>query len=96
MSKLYYTNRNFLTWEKLKTYKLKSVYSGDTAYEFIIGSVESPEGISDISMLIRKFVYDKLNSGEYKIDKEKSQYGKLVIVDRYGAEVPQMVEKFLY
>jgi len=96
MSKMYYTNRNFLTWKKLKTYKLKPVYSGDIAYEFIIGSVESPEGISDISMLIRKFVYDKLNSGEYKIDKEKSQYGKLVIVDRYGAEVPQMVEKFLY
>ena len=47
-------------------------------------------------MLIRKLVYDKLNSGEYKIDKEKSQHGKLVIVDRYGAEVPQMVEKFLY
>lgn len=77
------------TWPAFTTEaKLKPEFGTDPLYVIHYGSLDDdPVGVSDLTMLMRKSIYDKLLSGEYVVSPDSNRVNRLIVLDRDGKTV---------
>lgn len=78
-----------------KEAKIKT--TGEEIIEVVIGEADYDyDGWCDITIWIRKTVYDKVMSGAYSIDKDSHWRRQLYILDENGKNIEPFKENFIY
>ena len=97
MGSIYYIHTNPKAWAAYDTgKKLKDEYGGDELMKIRYGVFDDFPGIQDLEMYMRKQVYTKLMSGEYKVSRESHSKRSLVITDKNGTVIEPVKEDFCY
>lgn len=69
--------------------------TGEECVEVVYGSADNDyEGSADLTIYMRKSVYDKVMSGEYSIKQTRTD--SLVVLDKKGIPVRPIVEEYVY
>lgn len=87
--------RNPKTWSVLdRGETLKA--TGEPVVKVQYGSCDDYPGMYELSMYMRKSVYEKCLSGEYAVSPESDLVTGLVLVDRTGNPVPPVKTGIVY
>lgn len=84
LSSIYFIFTNPKHWHTYLTSKrLKEKYSNEPLYNVRYGVLDDdPDGTTDLEMLMRESVYQKVMSGEYTVSQESKYRHKLILVDK--------------
>ena len=90
-------NRNPKTWPAyLSGKKLKPEYGGEDLMAITYGFFDDDLRAFDMEMYMRKSIYDKCISGEYRIRRDSSTMRRLIVIDKHGTEVKPIASDFCY
>lgn len=92
MGSICYINSNPATWSVVESKKkLKAEYGGEPLLEVSYGIFDDyPEGPQELTMYMRKSVYDMLISGRYTVAEDSKWRHKLILLDCNGRVVPPL------
>ena len=97
MGSIYHIKHNPKDWRIIKSeLKLKEEYGGEQVVEAVYGELDDYPSIYDLSMYFRSSIYDKLISGEYKVDTNSRFGGNLRIIDSLGNKIEPLSDGFCY
>lgn len=97
MGSIYHIQTNPKAWSAYNSgKKLKEEYGGHELMKICYGVFDDFPGIQDLEMYMRKPVYDKLMSGEYRVSKESHCKRSLIITDKSGNIIEPIKEDFCY
>lgn len=98
MGSICYINRNPKSWVAYMTQKkLRQEYGGEPLYNVRYGTLDDdPDGCSDLEILMRESVYQKVLTGEYTVSAESKHMHRLILIDRNGKEVEPLSGGYCY
>ena len=88
-------NKNANNWNIVDTgLKLTKEYGSKPLVRIYYGEVDDyPEGNKELSMYMRKDIYNKLIKGEYKLS---GDCNNLIVLDKYGDVVEPLAPDYVY
>ena len=96
MGSIYHINKNPEKWNAhYPGISLKPEHGGEPLLKIIYGTCDDdPGGIEELTMLMRKSVYEKIMNGEYSISTQSNR--TLVVIDRNGNMIPPLNSDTIY
>lgn len=75
----------------LTSKRLKAAFGGESLYNVRYGVIDDdPDGTTDLEMLMRESVYQKVLSGEYTVSPMSRHRHTLLLEDKAGIQVPPL------